>query len=429
MKKTADVIIIGGGPAGSTAATTLAKKGRSVLVFEKDKFPRFHIGESLLPHSMLALEKLGLKEKIEKAGFQEKFGGEIQSSCGTRGVQFYFKNGFEAKHGKAIQVLRSDFDKLLLDHSRECGAEVHEETSVTEILYHSDGVTVHTKTKDGTENEYRARYLIDCSGRNTLVGQKHNLKQAYTDLQKFAVYAHFTGVLRPEGEEGTLTRMVRGEDRWFWMIPLANGIMSIGVVMDTAIYRAQKQKPEDLLETAMAREPMIMSRMENSKRVSQVYASGDYSYRNTRLYGDQWLLAGDAAGFIDPIFSSGVFLAILSGEHSANAIDAALTDPHAQKKQFHLYDRRLNKVMDLYLRFVRSWYTKEFVEIFLHPTDMLSLAPAVNAVLAGNTGGSFALKWRLWLFQFLVRLQRFLPICPRLTLIPGSATPANAETP
>src|SRR5205814_5206875 len=222
-----------------------------------------------------------------------------------------------------------------------------------------------------------------------------------------------------EGIDGTLIRMVRGLDRWFWMIPLTTTRMSIGVVMDTATFRAMKLSPEAALEKCIDEQPMVLERMKKAERVSPVYSAGDYSYRNTKLFGDRWLLAGDAAGFIDPVFSSGVFLAIMSAEKAADSLHEILRDESKKPRLFREYSTRVNRVMDMYLTFVSSWYRgKEFVEVFLNPTEMLQLAPAVNAVLAGNEGVSFAIKWRMWVFYFFVRAQRFLALSPRLSLVP-----------
>ncbi len=416
MNSLYDVAIIGGGPAGSTAAILLARAGRSVLVVEREKFPRFHIGESLLPYSMSAFERLGVREKLDRA-FLPKFGGEIATSCGSRALKFYFKDGFRLRHHQAYQVLRSDFDKLLLDHARESGAEVREQTRVDGLVFGGDEVTLQLRGK----GEARAKYLIDCSGRSTVVGNYHKLKRAYDNLDKFSLYAHFDGVFRESGIDATLTRLIRARDRWFWMIPVSETRMSIGLVMDSAEFKKLKKAPEDVLEESLRDQPVIRSRMTEAHRVSPVYSAGDYSYRNTRLTGDRWMLCGDAAGFIDPIFSTGVFLALLSGEQAADAIDRILADPRKKAGLFRRYERKVNTVMNMYLRFVRAWYREEFVEVFSNPTERLQLAPAVNAVLAGNIGSGFAIWWRMQLFYLVLFLQRFIPLCPRLDLTPASA--------
>ena len=424
-----DVAIIGGGPAGSTAATLLARAGRRVIVLEREKFPRFHIGESLLPFSTQTFDRLGVREKLDRA-FLPKFGGEIMAGCGTRGVKFYFKDGFRSRRDRAYQVTRSEFDKLLLDHSRENGAEVREETEVKQIDFNADGVKIDIETSGGARSTIATRYLVDCSGRQTVLGNLFDLKKTYDHLQKFSVFAHYDNVDRLPGIDATLIRMVRSLDRWFWMIPLTQTRTSIGVVMDTAKFRALKLAPEVALEKFIAEQPLMMERMKNAARVSPVYSAGDYSYRNSKLCGDRWLLAGDAAGFIDPVFSSGVFLAIMSAEKAADTLDEVLRDQSLKRRLFKRYARRVNRIMDMYLTFVNSWYSgKEFLEVFLNPTETMQIAAAVNAVLAGNEGKSLSIKWRMWLFYFFVRAQRFFALSPRLSLVPNIETQAETREP
>ena len=414
-----DVAIIGGGPAGSTAATLLAQAGRRVVVFEREKFPRFHIGESLLPFSVGTFDRLGVREKLDRT-FMPKFGGEITAACGTKGVKFYFKDGFRSQRDRAYQVTRSEFDKLLLDHSRENGAEVREETEVTKLDFADDRVKIDLETLDGARSTVEARYLLDCSGRQTILGSLFNLKRTYDHLQKFSVFAHYENVERLAGKDATLIRMVRGLDRWFWTIPLTETRTSVGVVMDTAAFRATKLAPQAALEKFIAEQPLMVERMKNATRVSPVYSAGDFSYRNTRLDGDRWLLAGDAAGFIDPVFSSGVFLAIMSAEKAADTLEEVLRDESKRRRLFHKYSRTVNRIMNIYLTFVNAWYRrgKEFLEVFLTPSDTVQIAAAVNAVLAGNEGKSLAIKWRMWLFYFFIWVQGHYPIVPRLSLVP-----------
>jgi flavin-dependent dehydrogenase len=412
-----DVAIIGGGPAGSTAATLLSKAGRRVIVFEREKFPRFHIGESLLPFSVGTFDRLGVREKLD-ANFIPKYGGEIVSACGTKGVKFYFKDGFRSKRDRAYQVTRSEFDKVLLDHSRENGAEVHEETEVTKLEFDKDRVKIDIEAADGMKSIVEARYLLDCSGRQTMLGGLFKVKTTYEHLQKFSVFAHYENVERLPGKDATLIRMVRSLDRWFWLIPLTDTRTSVGVVMDTTTFRNEKLSPEAALEKFIAEQPLMRERMKNAVRVSPVYSAGDYSYRNRQLAGDRWLLVGDAAGFIDPVFSSGVFLAIMSAEKAADTLDAVLSDESKRARAFKKYSKTVQRIMDIYLTFVTAWYKrgKEFLEVFLNPTETMQIAAAVNAVLAGNSGKSFAVKWRMWVFYFFVYAQKFFAFSPRLPL-------------
>ena len=424
-----DVAIIGGGPAGSTAAALLGRAGRRAVVFERDKFPRFHIGESLLPFSMKAFTRLGLHEKFKAAGFMEKFGGEMYGACGKEGVKFYFEDGFRSQTDRSYQVTRAEFDKVLLDHAAENGAEVREETAVEKVDFSPNGVRLHVRGKTSGPAEVRAKYLIDASGRNSIVSAMFKLKKTYQHLQKVSIFAHYDGLVREQGRDGTLTRMVRAIDRWFWVIPLTENRSSIGVVLDAATYKNAKLSPEEFFEQAIAEQPLLTRRMAAAERVTPVSVEADFSYRTSRIAGDRWMLAGDSAGFIDPVFSSGVFLAVLAGEQAADALHAVLDDPSKRRRLFARYDRSLNKAMDVYLRFVNAWYSKEFIEVFLHPQDLFQIPPAVNAVLGGNIGTSFAIRWRMSVFYFIVWLQKYVPLCPRRTLVPEKMEPTLVPEP
>lgn len=418
MNQAFDVAIIGGGPAGSSAGSLLAKAGRSVVIFEKEKFPRFRIGESMLPASAGTLERMGVKEKIDNAGFLIKYGGEIASACG-RTVRFYFKNGLNAKRPTSYQVLRSEFDKILLDHAAETGCDVREQTAIESFELDDRGVTLYSG--DG-KHVVRAQYVIDCSGRNSLIGNRYQLRRPYPNLRKFSVYAYYKDVDREEGPDGTLTRMVRAKDSWFWMIPLSGNMASIGVVMDTEKFRTLKMAPQEALTHCIAEQPVVNKWMSRARRVTEVYATGDFSYRNKRLSGDRWLLAGDAAGFIDPVFSSGVYLALLSGEQAADSLNLVLDQPRHRAKAFRHYERRIGRVLDVYLRWASSWYTQEFVEVFLFPKELFELVPTISAVLSGSELRDFGIRWRLCVFQMLVALQRRTSkIAPRLTLTPKTS--------
>jgi Dehydrogenases (flavoproteins) len=411
-----DVVIVGGGPAGSTAGTLLAKHGWNVAIFEKEKFPRFKIGESLLPGSLRTFERMGVKEKIDQADVIVKHGGKIISACGTRSNRFLFCDAFRCKYPTAYQVERSMFDQLLLDHAAETGCSVSQGTNVTDVVFAPDGVIVCAG-----DRAIRARYLIDCSGRNSLVGSRFKLRQNYPQLRKFSLFAHFEGVEREPGIDGTLTQMIRGKDRWIWMIPITTKKTSIGVVLDAQTFRQMRLAPEAAFNRILQENPKVIEQMPRARRVTEVYATGDFSFRNKRFTGERWVLAGDAAGFIDPVWSSGVFIAILSGEKAADMLDRVLRQSERRAVEFARYERQLHRVMDLYLKFVTSWYTQEFAEVFFHPQRFFQLVPAVNTVLAGSEKQLPEVRWRLWIFHFLVFLQkRFSMIAPRMTLEPST---------
>jgi flavin-dependent dehydrogenase len=414
MAELFDVVIIGGGPAGSTAGTLLAKKGWNVVILEKEKFPRFKIGESLLPGSLRTFERMGVKEKIDRADVIVKHGGKIISACGTRSNRFLFTDAFRCKYPTSYQVERSMFDQLLLDHASESGCRVSQGSEVTDAMFDSDGVSVRTQ-----DRRLQARFLVDCSGRNSLIGTRFKLRRNYAQLRKFSLYAHFEEVDREPGIEGTLTKMIRGKDRWIWIIPITARKTSIGVVLDTQTFKRMKLSPEEAFRRILAENPKVTELTSRARRVSEVYGTGDYSFRNKRFTGDRWVLAGDAAGFIDPVWSSGVFIATLSGEKAADMLDRVLRRPERRAAEFARYERQVGRVMDLYLRFVTSWYTQEFAEVFFHPQEVFQLVPAVNTVLAGSEKQLPEVRWRLWIFHFLVFLQkRFAVIAPRMSLEP-----------
>jgi FADH2-dependent halogenase len=370
---------------------------------------------------MEAFERLGLLEKLD-ARFLPKYGAEITTACGTNSVKIFFNEGLNAKHDRAYQVTRSEFDKVLLDHAAENGVTVLEETSVENLEFGAEEVGLTIKNRTATQ-QLRARYLLDCSGRGSVVGNYFKLKRTYSHLKKFSVFAHFENVGRSEGAIGSFIRLIRGRDRWFWMIPLTATKMSIGMVMDLTDFKALKKPPEQALEDAIREQPQIWSRLSRAERITEVHSASDYSYRNTSLVGDRWVLAGDAAGFIDPIFSTGVSLGIRSGEQAALAIDSALRNPTKRATVFREYERAVNRVMDLYLRFVSNWYRPRFIEVITQPATRWQLAATVNAVLAGNLSNSFPIWWRMQVFYLVVFLQRYVPLCPRVSLNPEDNGP------
>lgn len=417
MEMTYDAVIFGGGPAGSAAAIMLAKSGRKVLLLERDRLPRFKIGESLLPGSVECFDRLGIREKLNDR-FIIKYGAEIATTCGTHSLKFYFKEGMDVPCPTAYHVTRAEFDKILLDHARECGVEVREETAVSGVEFDGEGASVEA-TSHGVKTTVRGRYIIDATGRSSFLGMKFGMKKAYPELNKFSVFAHYENVDRSEGIDGSLIRVIRGSDRWFWMIPLTPTKMSIGVVLDASTFKKARKTPERFLEEAIAEQPVLMERMSRAERVTEVHAAGDYSYRNTRLAGERWILAGDSAGFIDPVFSTGVFMSLLSGEQAAEAINIALAAPKRGQHRFQAYEKNFHRVMDIYLQFVTGWYTQEFIEVFVNPEKRLKLPQAINSILAGNMAPKWRVRWRLKLFYLIVKLQKRWALCPRLDLTPG----------
>jgi flavin-dependent dehydrogenase len=419
MQAIFDVAIIGGGPAGSVAGSILAQAGRSVIILEKEAFPRFRVGESMVPASCETLQRIGVKAKLDQGGFLIKYGGEICSACGTR-FQFLFRNGLRPKWKTSYQVERAKFDQVLLDHARELGCEVRERTAVQDVEFYPDGVKLRTGGAGPANSTVTARYVLDCSGRHSLLAHRFQLREAYPDLRKFSVFAYYENVGRPEGEAGTLTRMIRTEDGWIWMIPLVDGKCSIGVVIDIERFRAARLSPEETLERTLREQPEVSVWVQAARRYTPVYAASDFSYRVNRLAGDRWLLGGDAAGFIDPVFSNGIYMAIYSGEKAGDALALALREPGSRPAAFRNYETAVQRRFDFYLQLVRAWYTQPFIEIFLHPKEMFDLVPTVNSALGGNPARNWSSRWRMKFFFMLVYLQgKTGRLVPGLTLKPA----------
>ncbi|HEX6159545.1 MAG TPA: NAD(P)/FAD-dependent oxidoreductase, partial [Thermoanaerobaculia bacterium] len=312
-----DVIVIGGGPAGSTAATLLARQGFSVLLLERERFPRFQIGESLLPYNNDLFERLGVSEQLDCGDFFPKYGAIFVTGDGKVGCSFRFDQTLEDPYRKSFQVRRAEFDHLLLRNAAASGVEVREETAVAAIdLADPDEATIRTH---GGE-ELKARFVIDASGHNAVLGSRVGSRHDIRELKKIACFAHYRGVTRPEGREGGSTVIVVLQNAWFWLIPVSAEVMSVGVVLDRDDFLQAGLTPEQMLEKTIAETPFVLGRMESAERITQVYARKDFSFRMRNTVGTNYALAGDAAGFLDPIFSTGVFMAMKSADMAAHAV-------------------------------------------------------------------------------------------------------------
>lgn len=419
-----DVIVIGGGPAGSCAATLLARRGRRVRVLERERFPRFHIGESLLPYNAEIFEELGLGPRLAAAGFPVKRGAQFHLGNGSKGTAFVFRSGRFTRHPEAFQVERSVFDELLLRHAAESGAVVEEGVGVRRVEPDGDGIRV--TTEGGVE--HRARFVVDATGRGNLTGNQEGLRVPNPRLRKLAVFAHYEDVALDPGQKGGDTVIVRQEGHWFWLIPLriddagggARGKVSVGAVLDRDAFASDGGAPEALLDRLIRESPPVAERLALARQVSPVHVTSDFSYRNSRFWTGRCVRVGDAAGFIDPIFSSGVFLAMFSARAAAVAVDEALSGGGDGAGGFARYEERVRAAFGIYQEMVDGFYTTPFMELFLEPRAKWDLAAAVNAILAGELEGGWRLRWRMWLFFRLVRLQARFPLVPRISFAPAA---------
>ena len=359
---TYDAIVIGGGPSGSAAAAVLAQKGRKVILLEKEKFPRYHIGESLIPYTYYPLKRIGMIDQLKQSHFTRKYSVQFVSISGKQSQPFYFSDQLHHEAADTWQVLRSEFDQMLLNNARSKGAEVMEETMVKETIGKNgvvEGVTAISK--NGLTHEFHAPVTIDASGRDAFTLGRRGWKVRDPKLNKIAVWTYYKGALRDPGiDEGATTVAYVPEKGWFWYIPLAGDIVSVGIVAEKDyLYRDTKD-----LKTIFHREAAVNKWIEQhlaaGQQVGEYRVTGEYSYRSRHCAGDGLLLIGDAFAFLDPVFSSGVFLALCSGEMGADAADAALTAGDCSAGRFREYGEQLCKGIESMRRLVYTFYDHEF---------------------------------------------------------------------
>jgi flavin-dependent dehydrogenase len=409
-----EVIVAGGGPGGSTAAALLAKNGRRVLLLEREKFPRFHIGESLLPANMEIFRDLGVIEDFEKVGFIKKYGAEFVAANGAGSHTFRFRNGLLPNLDQTYQVLRSEFDHILLKNAARKGAEVREEHKVLDVLFDDGGVTAKIQRPDGSTFDARAPIFVDATGRDTFLANKFRTKRVLPKLKKVALFAHYEGGFRAEGRDAGNAVIIRGDTSWFWMIPLAQNRMSVGVVMDRDDFKAANKSPEAVFCDQIAASVVMSARLGDARRLTEVYATGDFSYWCERFAGDRFVMIGDAAAFLDPVFSTGVYVAMLSAQRAVADIERAFAKNDFARRAFRRYERYQRRFLRHYFHLIYMYYRHEFFEFFLNPGNPLRVQQAVSSYLAGKILGAACVTWRMKLFFTFVRTQKFVPIVERI---------------
>jgi flavin-dependent dehydrogenase len=377
-----DVVVIGGGPSGSTTATLIAQKGYRVQLFERDHFPRFHIGESLIPETYWVLKRLGMLPKMQKSHFVKKHSVQFVNANGKLSAPFYFWDNKPHECSQTWQVVRSEFDKMMLDNAREHGVDVHEGVRVLDVLF-EDGKArgVRIKEEDGTEREVRAKVVVDASGQVGLIQNRLRLRIWDPVLNKGAIWTYWEGAYRDTGrdEGATIVLQTTNRNGWFWYIPLHNDIVSVGVVAPFDYLFKGRGPYAETYEEEVARCPAVQERVSKAKRVTGHFATKDYSYRATKVAGDNWVLVGDAFGFLDPLYSSGVLLALKSGEFAADAIceGLAMNDTSAAQlgkwgPGFHEgVDRMRRLVCEYYDGFSFGRFVKGFPHLQGRITDLL----------------------------------------------------------
>ncbi len=410
-----DVVVVGGGPGGAATATRLAQHGRRVLVLERDTFPRFHIGESQLPWSDEMFRALGVDGAVAAAGFVAKWGASFITSDGRVEQYADFSAALQTPRPQTYQVPRDEFDRVLLTHAAATGAEVRQPAQAVDVTFADGGVTVQYRHGEQS-HEARAAAVVDASGRTGFVARRHSQRRFDSRLRNVAVHAQYEGIPRRSGRRGGDIRMVMRPDRgWFWFIPISATVTSVGVVIPKDAYaRRSAASLEETLAQSLAETPTAAAMTAEARRISAARFDADYSYRASRFAGDRWLLVGDAGAFLDPIFSTGVLLAMQSGIDAADALHAALAVGDCSRPRFESYERGVRRRYEYFRRFAVGFYDPPFRDLFFRPSAPFGIREALISVLAGNWRPTFVTRLRIALFFGAVVLQRRLGIAPRL---------------
>ena len=414
--------MIGGGPAGSTAATLLAERGYHVVVLEKEHHPRFHIGESLLPANLPILERLGVADEVKAIGMQ-KWGAEFVSPWDGRQQSFEFADGWNKSLPFAYQVRRAEFDEILFRRAARAGAQTIEGCRVRDVEFLPDGtgVRVHAALEDGSTDSWQARFLVDASGRDTFLGNRLSAKRRNTKHSSAALYGHFSGAHRYSDKRAGDISIYWFDHGWFWFIPLADGTTSVGAVV-WPYYTKTRTVPvrEFFLATIELCAPLA-ARLRGAELVADVTATGNYSYACDRSYGPSYILLGDAYTFIDPMFSSGVMLAMNSAVSGADTIDQCLRDPASASRALQSFERVMRRGPKAYNWFIYRVTNPSLRDMFMGPRNLLRMKEALLSLLAGDIFGKTPIWGSLRAFKFvyylisLVNLRRSLTARRRRT--------------
>ena len=396
-----DVIVAGGGPAGSSTANFLRQRKRSVLVLEREAFPRFHIGESMLPFSNDIWRELGVFEKIDQQYIHKPGAKFIHEETGHE-FTYYFDNAIRSGNPYAYQVKRADFDKMLLDHAASLGAVVRDRTRVDDVEFAADGVTVRATGPDGASYDVRAPIFVDATGRDALIAGRRRLKVADGVITtNAAVHTMFRNVDRSQGaDEGNII-IGLFDGGWWWMIPFKDGDTSVGIVFEKSFSKAQRgSSAEQMMMDTIAQLPNLSRYLAAAERLIPVGSQGNWSYRSTQFYGERLLMVGDAAAFVDPLFSTGVLFAVHGAKFAAAHIDRALGDGDFSAASFAPYQDECVRGMDLFKGLVHEFYSQNLRKVLLASARNPTICSVITSLLAGDV-----YKPALW--QSMVRNQGF----------------------
>jgi flavin-dependent dehydrogenase len=354
-----DVVVIGGGPAGSTTSTLLTQKGYRVGLFERERFPRFHIGESLIPETYWVLKRLNMLPKMQQSRFVKKYSVQFVNASGQLSAPFYFRDNKPHECSQTWQVVRSEFDQMMLENAREHGVHAHEGVHVLDVVFDGErAVGVRVKDADGLRREIRATVVVDASGQAALLQNRFKLRIWDPVLNKGAIWTYWQGAYRDTGRDEGATMVLQTADRsgWFWYIPLHGDIVSVGVVAPFDYLFKGRSGHGQTYEEEVDRCQAVKQRISPGRRATGYFVTRDYSYRSTRVAGDGWVLVGDAFGFLDPLYSSGVLLALKSGELAAEAIAEGIATGNTSGAQLGRWGDGFNEGVDRMRRLVCEYY-------------------------------------------------------------------------
>jgi flavin-dependent dehydrogenase len=361
MSSDPQVVVIGGGPAGATVSALVAERGHRVVLYERERFPRFHIGESLIPETYWVLKRLGMLEKMKRSHFVKKYSVQFVRASGEMSAPFYFWNNKPHECSQTWQVVRSEFDAMMLDNAREHGVEVHEGARVLEVLFEGDRATgVRVRGQDGSEREVRSAVVVDASGQSGVLQNRFGLRVWDPVLNKLAVWSYWKGAYRDSGPDEGATMVLQTADRagWFWYIPLHDDVVSVGVVAPRShLFDGRGGGPEGVYREEVERCPAVRQRVSGAQRVAGIFTTKDYSYRSRRVAGDGYVLIGDAYQFLDPLYSSGVLLALKSGQLAADAIVDGLAQGDLSAARLGGWGPAFDRGVDRMRRLVCEYYS------------------------------------------------------------------------
>ncbi len=363
MKNSYDCIIVGGGPAGSTVAALVAEAGYSTLLLEREEMPRFHVGESLMPESYWIFERLGVLEKMQRSKFVKKFSVQFVSGSGKESQPFFFKEHDPRECSQTWQVERADFDNMLFENAREKGADCFDRTRVMDALMKDQrAIGVRLQTGDGDLREIRAKVVVDATGQAAMLASRMGLKQIDPNLKKAAIWSYYKGANREPDEHGGATVILhtKSKDAWFWYIPLSGDVTSIGLVSNNDYLLKGRGKICEVFEEELVNCPALLNRLTSAKLVDKFHVTKEFSYKTAQHAGDGWVLVGDAFGFIDPIYSSGVYFALKSGEMAADAIVEGMQRDNTSARQLGGWTDEFKSGTKWIRKLVDAYYTNDF---------------------------------------------------------------------